>query len=66
MPMQRANKMYIRCNNGNYVKSVSPMRGMICFTKQKSNAKGYTSLDAIHSDIDICMRYTKNLTFYYE
>ena len=66
MPMQRTNKMYIRCSNGSYVKSVSPMRGMVSFTKQKRNAKGYTSLDAIHSDIDICMRYTKNLTFYYE
>lgn len=63
-------KAYIKTNTGMFVKSVSRSKGSYGLTADKTEAKGYSNLDALYDDIDVCMmisaRRNHGLVFYYD
>ena len=50
-----------------YIKSISVKTGKFSITTDKQYAKGYTSKDAVHYDIDFLAKHnTSNYMFVYE
>lgn len=67
-----AQKMHIIANkngiNQGYIKAISYKTGSFKITKDRLNAKGYTTHDEVHDDIDFLTKYNynKGYIFLYE